>query len=94
MTQKEDGKANELLKAMTKTMTRTMNKILATDDVDSAVDELLHDVLDMYKAGRVFIVYKQKGKVFTLDATAKGVTPFSSYIDDNFNWQDIWQKAV
>ena len=94
MTRKDDGKANELLKAMAKTMTRTMNKILATDDVDSAVDELLHDVLDMYKAGRVFIVYKQKGHVFTLDATAKGVTPFSSHIDDDFNWQDLWRKAV
>lgn len=59
----KENKSYQLLKEMASTMTRTMKKILETDDVDAVGDELLRDVLKMYGAGRVFVIYEQKGKL-------------------------------
>ena len=69
----KENKSYQLLKEMASTMTRTMKKILETDDVDAVGDELLRDVLKMYGAGRVFVIYEQKGKLNIIETVADGV---------------------
>ena len=76
----KENKSYQLLKEMASTMTRTMRKILETDDVDAVGDELLRDVLNMYGAGRVFVIYEQKGNLNLIETVADGVEPFSKDI--------------
>lgn len=90
----KENRSYQLLKAMAFTMTRTMRKILETEDVDAVVDELLRDVLKMYGAGRVFVIYMQKGKLNIIDTVADGVTPFPKDIHKTFEWHSLWKNAI
>ena len=89
----KENKSYQLLKAMASTMTRTMKKILETENVDAVVDELLRDVLKMYGASRVFVIYMQKGKLNIIDTVADGVTPFPKDIHKTFEWHSLWKNG-
>ena len=56
MTNDIERKASHLNK-MSTILSKIMTKILETDDVDSIIDELLNDVMRLYGAGRVYLVY-------------------------------------
>lgn len=90
----KENKSYQLLKEMASTMTRTMRKILETDDVDAVGDELLRDVLKMYGAGRVFVIYEQKGKLNIIETVADGVEPFPKDYYKSFKWHAIWKNAI
>ena len=90
----KENKSYQLLKEMASTMTRTMRKILETDDVDAVGDELLRDVLKMYGAGRVFVIYEQKGKLNIIETVADGVEPFPKDFYKTFKWHAIWKNAI
>ena len=45
------------LNKMSTILSTFMTKILETDDVDAIIDELLDDVMRLYGAGRVYLVY-------------------------------------
>ena len=90
----KENKSYQLLKEMASTMTRTMKKILETDDVDAVGDELLRDVLKMYGAGRVFVIYEQKGKLNIIETVADGVEPFPKDFYKTFKWHAIWKNAI
>ena len=90
----KENKSYQLLKEMASTMTRTMKKILETDDVDAVGDELLRDVLKMYGAGRVFVIYEQKGKLNIIETDADGVEPFPKDFYKTFEWHAIWKNAI
>ena len=90
----KENKSYQLLKAMASIMTRTMRKILETENVDAVVDELLRDVLKMYGAGRVFVMYEQKGKLNIIETVADGVKPFPKDLYKTFEWHSIWKNAL
>lgn len=90
----KENKPYQLLKAMASSMTRTMRKILETENVDAVVNELLGDVLKMYGASRVFVIYKQKGKLNIIDTVADGITPIPKNNDEAFEWHSLWKNAI